>query len=574
MRQTSDSNPVVQKESSQTQATVTGTINADMNAAAAQTHMDKFHALQGHGFAAEQANHLYDILTGQNAVIIGGDNAKNGADRLVNGIKIQTKYCQDASSSVAAAFEKGQYRYLNPDGSLMQLEVPSDQYEKALELMAQRIEKGQVPGVTNPAEANEIVRRGHFTYNQAKNIAKFGTVESLTFDAATGAILSTSAFGITAVLTFAKSLWEGGSPEVAIENAIYSGLQVGGAAFANTLITSQLMRTGMSKALNAPTESIIELIGPKTSAMIANSLQSGANVYGTAAMSNIAKLLRGNIVTSVTMTVVLSIKDISNAFCGRISGKQLFKNIATTASGIAGGTAGFIAGKFALSLAAPGAGQIAGIVVSIAGAATGGTIGSSTSSTVIGHFIEDDAVALVKIIENTFCRLAQDYMLSQEEVSIVLEDLSLSLSNGKLLDMYASNDHDAFADDLVRSQIERLIRGRCRVYLPSEDDFLQGFGMLAEDIAQDTRPFVNDVAQVVDPVEIGQALTGQTMSSHAAKKGWYATKQMNLAQMQAEGRIKKMASDEQTFKKKTVAIHDERNSIKWELSALLGGTEE
>ena len=35
-----------------------GVVNADMNAAAGQTHMDKFHAAQGHGYAAEQANHL------------------------------------------------------------------------------------------------------------------------------------------------------------------------------------------------------------------------------------------------------------------------------------------------------------------------------------------------------------------------------------------------------------------------------------------------------------------------------------------------------------------------------------
>ena len=81
-----------------------GVVNADMNAAAVHTHMDKFHAAQGHGYAAEQANHLYDWLTGQDAKIVGGDNAKNGADRLVNGTLIQSKYCKNASASVAAAF--------------------------------------------------------------------------------------------------------------------------------------------------------------------------------------------------------------------------------------------------------------------------------------------------------------------------------------------------------------------------------------------------------------------------------------------------------------------------------------
>ena len=35
------------------------------------------------------------------------DNAKDGPDRMVNGVNIQTKYCPDDASSVQAAFENG-----------------------------------------------------------------------------------------------------------------------------------------------------------------------------------------------------------------------------------------------------------------------------------------------------------------------------------------------------------------------------------------------------------------------------------------------------------------------------------
>ena len=44
---------------------------------------------------------------------MGSDNAKDGPDRMVNGVNIQTKYCHDAASSVQAAFENGQCRYVN-----------------------------------------------------------------------------------------------------------------------------------------------------------------------------------------------------------------------------------------------------------------------------------------------------------------------------------------------------------------------------------------------------------------------------------------------------------------------------
>lgn len=88
----------------------------------------------GHGFAAEIMNNENDIWAGKNAKIVGGDNALNGADRLVDGIEIQTKYYKTAARSVGAGFDNkgnGNYRYYNKEGKPMQLEVPKDQYEQA-----------------------------------------------------------------------------------------------------------------------------------------------------------------------------------------------------------------------------------------------------------------------------------------------------------------------------------------------------------------------------------------------------------------------------------------------------------
>lgn len=64
----------------------------------------------GHGFAAEQANNLVDRLHGKNATVVGGDNAKNGADRKIlnrygSPIWIQDKYYSTASNTVNAAFD-------------------------------------------------------------------------------------------------------------------------------------------------------------------------------------------------------------------------------------------------------------------------------------------------------------------------------------------------------------------------------------------------------------------------------------------------------------------------------------
>ena len=86
----------------------------------------KFTAAQGHGFAAERANNLSDVLHGEKAAIIGDNNAKNGADRKIlnrdgTTTYIQDKYYSTASGSVNAAFDSvtAEYRYLSSDGTAM-----------------------------------------------------------------------------------------------------------------------------------------------------------------------------------------------------------------------------------------------------------------------------------------------------------------------------------------------------------------------------------------------------------------------------------------------------------------------
>ena len=62
----------------------------------------KFNSSQGHGFAAERANDLFDRLLLKDAKIEGDNNLKDGADRLVNGVSIQSKYCKTGAGCINA----------------------------------------------------------------------------------------------------------------------------------------------------------------------------------------------------------------------------------------------------------------------------------------------------------------------------------------------------------------------------------------------------------------------------------------------------------------------------------------
>jgi hypothetical protein len=84
----------------------------------------------------------------------------------------------------------------------MMIEVPKDKYAEALNEFRNKILEGKVPGVTNPDDASKYVKQGRLTYQQALNLCKPGTIESLTYDAATGVINCSFAFGISFLVTF------------------------------------------------------------------------------------------------------------------------------------------------------------------------------------------------------------------------------------------------------------------------------------------------------------------------------------------------------------------------------------
>jgi len=210
---------------------------------------EKFHAVRGHGFAAERANTLYDKLTGHDVELVGDSNVPDGADRIVDGINIQSKYCSTGGKCISECFKDGKFRYVNSDGTPMQIEVPFDKYDSAVQAMQERISRGEIEDVTNSEDAKMIVRQGKFTYEQAKNIAKAGTVDSLKYDAANSTIIVTGVFGVTSVLSFAVSIWNGEDIDMVLVSVVYDGLKVSGVTFITAILAGQLTKAGLNSML-------------------------------------------------------------------------------------------------------------------------------------------------------------------------------------------------------------------------------------------------------------------------------------------------------------------------------------
>lgn len=470
-----------------TGAEVAGTVYGNVSNASTIYNYDKLATPKGHGFAAEQANHLADKILnadilGNKVKLVGDDNVKNGADRIVNGTRIQTKYCKTGSKCIAECFKDGKFRYLDVDGKPMKIEVPPEFRGDAVKAMRERIKNGQVPGVTDAGEAENIVTGGHFTYNQAKNIAKAGTIESITYDSVTGAITATYSFGISTAISFATAVWNGEDIEVALQSAVHTGLKVGGTTFVVGVLSSQLAKAGLNSALVASSEAVIRAMGPKASAIMVNALRSGSNIYGAAAMKSAAKLLRGNAITAGVTVAVLSTVDIVNIFSGKISGKQLFKNITNTAATVAAGTAGWAAGAAIGTAIFPGIGTVVGTIGGLIGSAVAGTAASKAAGAIMDNFIEDDANEMVEIIQGVFVELCSEYLLNQEEAEEATDILKEKLDGAKLKEMFASDNREEFARGLIEEDIEEITGRRKKIYLPNEEKMQKTMIKVLEDI--------------------------------------------------------------------------------------------
>jgi len=432
-----------------------------------------FQWAQGHGFAAEKANNLSDRLHGKNATVVGGDNVRNGPDRKIinwdgSVIWIQDKYYQTASETLNAAFdsETSMLKYIDADGKPMQLEVPADQYDDVVNLYRQKISEGKVPGVSDPDQASSLVRKGKYTYQQAKNLTKAGNIDSLVYDAKNGVIMATCAMGISFVLDYVSCIMNGQDPAEALKDSGLNALKSGGFVFATYVISSQLCKTGLTSALAPATDAVANALGDGLSKAILQTF--GVNATGltsTQIAAQVSKILQSQIIVEGVLIVALTIPDVVDLFRGRISSEQLLKNLTVTVLTAAGGGGGAIGGAALGTAIAPRAGTvIGGIVGGIAGSLGVGTL----SEWVVSKFLKDDSDEMFEIIKDEFQVLGEEFLLSQDEANNVVDKVQTELTGSVLKDMYASEDRIAFARNLMTPIFEEQVQMHSEIDVPSE----------------------------------------------------------------------------------------------------------
>lgn len=447
----------------------------------------------GHGELAEEANSIIDRLQGHQAEILGRDNAKNGADRSVDGVLIQTKYYKTARGSLEACFDSSshQYRHLSKDGTPMQLEVPKDQYQQVLRGFEKKISQGKVPGVSDPKDAEKIVRKGKLTYDQAVNLAKPGTADSLKYDAVTGAVTCSCAFGLSFLATTFMAYRETRDITGAVQAGIAAGVQVFGLSFAQHMVVSQLSRTGLSNALMAPSQAVVGELGFKASATIVNGLRALTGktaISGAAASKQLARILRGNAVSAAVTLAVFSVPETYKLFQGKASGAQYAQNIACLASSVAGGIAGATAAGVAAAKVGAAAGTAVspgvGTVVGLAGGMVGGTVGTAAAGVVGGILFEGDSASFGRYFNAMVSCMAVEYLLDGREMDkllAVLNGVKPEEFKALMEETLSSQDQEAKVRAFLVPMFDEIVSRRERFALPTSRQISDAFVKFEQD---------------------------------------------------------------------------------------------
>ena len=432
---------------------ITGVLNAQQIEANTQWRKYKCgkDGATGHGFAAVDANAMNDMWQGCEVDLTGRDNSKWGADRTSNGQPIQTKYCKTARESVSCCFDKvtGMYAY---EGQV--LEVPYEQYDEAVNIMREKIASGKVKGMTNPDDSTKIVKRGSVTYQQAKNIARAGNIDSLLFDAKTQSVTAVSAFGISFAINLGMMLLfkdkNNFDFKEAAQMAFLTGLQNGTITMASGILASQVLRTQFGRNLaayvqwgakNGVNAIYQNQLGKELVHKLSKTLFN-KGVYGGAAKNAAVRFLRTNAVANLAVFVVTSVPDTYYLLQHKMSGTQYIKNLIVSGSSIVGGTIGAVLGS------------MLGPVGMIGGGLAGGVIFSWASKTIADKISKDDAEKMYQLIQVALIRLSHDYMIqADEEFQRCLDYIHSEkvLDMGFIRLMYSIGcDTD---DDLLRVQV-------------------------------------------------------------------------------------------------------------------------
>ena len=397
-------------------------------------------------------------------------NLKNGGS-LVEQILLSKKqrqvlhnvYCPTVEQTIAIC--EVELKQLD-EGQINYLEVPFEQFEQ----------------ISAHFNNNDYIKQGAFTYQQVRHIAEAGNVHHLTMDTQGMIYLFEETIGMSTAISFAQSKWNGAEREVAVENAVFTGLTVVGELFAEEVIEQHIQLVNLIDhiELDAGIFGAIKKNGAKAVVKKMAGSATKKAMYSSIAAKKAITLLNANVVTGAIVTGIMSSVDIVRMIKGQMSPAQLFKNVSKTAANVVGSIAGLIIGG-GIGFTIP---NVSTAVISLIGGIIGLILGSVVTTKlmqkVLDFVIKDDVVKMLEIFNEELVNLAQQYLLNEDELQQVLHDFNeIYNMPQEFRKMYASDNREAFARGMIEKEMDRIVRQRMFLQVPTNQELYEMIERLA-----------------------------------------------------------------------------------------------
>lgn len=314
------------------------------------------------------------------------------------------------------------------------------------------------------------MKQGAFTYKQVRHLAEAGLIEELLLEEDGRVQLKNESLGMSAAIAFAQSAWNGATREEAVENSVYTGLNIVGEAVVDEVLSNDIQDIELDDTfeLGSGVRGAIQKNGAKVVAKKAAGKFTHKAMISSLAAKKTILMLNANVVTGALVTGVLSTLDISRAIKGEMSRTQLFKNVTKTAANVTGSIGGMAIGAAIGALVPWGSTSMGGLVGGIVGLIIGSVVASKIAGRILNHFIEDDAKEMLDIFELELEQHVYEHLLNEQELQKLLEIFKSKYKIPKLLrQMFKSEDREQFARDIIQKELISIYSDRKTLKLPA-----------------------------------------------------------------------------------------------------------
>ena len=183
--------------------------------------------------------------------------------------------------------------------------------------------------------------------------------------------------------------------------------------------------------------------------------------------------------------------------------------------------------------------------------------------------IEDDTVFMMRIAEQEFAAICEQYLLTENEVYLCLEMLKKRLDKKELKNIFSSSNRELYVQSIIMKCVDPVLKKREYIKEFDSEDVFWGMRMLIED-AVDGEGIFDKNAYAPSMAEVKENLLQNTnVKDEQINMIMQPVVRMNKTQMRVERTMRTIKRDNEETEDKMNEIQTERMGLKEELNKIM-----